>query len=61
MPTYLISWTATVRGVARVDADNAQKAEQVFCEDAEPPLDDCRAEDVTVQNVDEAEPGVTWN
>lgn len=61
MPTYLINWTATVSGVARVDANNAEEAEQAFCHEADPPLDDCKVANVDVTHVDEADPGITWN
>lgn len=62
MPTYHVTWTAVVKGVTRVDADNAEEAEQALCHDGDPPLDDeCQITDVAVQHVEEAEPGVTWN
>ena len=60
MPTYLINWSATVRGVMRVDAENAQRAEQAFSDLGDPPLDDCRIEVVAIEHIDEADPGVTW-
>ncbi len=62
MPTYLITWTATVRGVTRIDANNADEAEKALSHSGSPPLDDqCEITFVEVAHVEEAEPGTTWN
>ena len=57
MPSYEITWTATVKGVTRIDADNPEEAEQALCHDADPPLDECEVSDVEVLAVDELTAG----
>ena len=59
MPTYYLTWTATVRGHTRIDADDPEKAEQLFL-DSEPDLtSDIALREVAVVHVDESDPGVT--
>jgi hypothetical protein len=60
MPTYFITWTATVRGHTRVDADNAEKAAQFFL-DTDPTLGtDIDVSNIAIDHVEEADPGITW-
>lgn len=53
MPSYLVSWTATVKGVTRVDADNQEEAEQALCHDCDPPLGEGEVSDVDVTSIEE--------
>lgn len=62
MPTYFVTWTVTVRGTTRIDADDVENAEQIFLS-TEPPAVDQHAEvsEFDVVHVEEAAPGTTWN
>lgn len=53
MPTFQISWTARVTGVTRVEADNADEAEQALCHDTDPPVAEADLSDVEVLGVEE--------
>ena len=63
MPTYFVTWTATVRGCTRIDAENADDAEHMLLSTEplpfEPRADVVASLDVT--DVEHAVPGTTWN
>lgn len=55
MPTYEVTWTATLKGLTRVEADNPEEAEQVVCDDTDPPLDQRELSHVEVVAVELAD------